>query len=480
MLRVLPINEGSVASSSDLPTNKSSESDITLLVLVSSAMLVIGAVLYLVSLAAMAFPGAFDGILSYGRVRPAALSATMLGWLVVSLSAGAYYVLPRVTGTPLRYAAVARNAALATAALSLVGVVTSLLGISDGVEPFRFPWWLDIPILLVLGAPLFVTVRTVASRTEKAIYPSLWFIMGGTLWLPLLYLVGNLPGLNSTARALQGLTFTAGFTTLWVTVMGVGLAYYTAVKASDEPLASRQLAQAGFWSLAFAATWAGPVQLVFGPTPDWLDALAAVFNLALPVAALANSYAISATIGRAWADLENRPSLVATLAGMGMTIFVGVATAVAGFRTSASLVGLTSYWEGVLVAALFGVGGLLVAGWTHQGLRAVTGLESPSHDLAFRHVKWTAWGTTATALLLMLAGVVTGVGWAGGSYTQQPAAGEGWALSNVGQTLVGLAVIPAIVMVAGQISLAMSTYRTITTGLGVSREVLVSTGVNDE
>ncbi len=469
-----------MTSNGDRSSHNTAESGVTLLVLVSTAMLAVGALLYVVALAAMAFPGSFDSVLSFSRIRPAALSASMLGGLVVSFSAGAYYVLPRLTGAALQTPSLARLGGLATAGLAALGVLTSLLGISDGVEPFGFPWWLDIPVLIALTIPLVVTIRTIAARTERTVYPTLWFVMGGTLWLPLLYLTSNLPGLNSLATALQSVTFTAGFGTLWITVMGVGLAYYTATVVSGEPLAGRSLAQVGFWSLAFAATWAGPVQLVFGPTPDWLDALAAVFNLALPVAALANSYAVAATIGRSWEELERRPSLVATLAGLGMTLLVGVATAVAGFRSSASLVALTTYWEGVLVATVFGVGSLLAAGWTHHGLRAVTGLEPESNEAAMRHVRWTAWGTTSTALLLMLAGVVTGVGWAGGAYTQQTAAGEQWAVSTVGSTLVGLATVTGVVMAAAQVVFAMGIYRTVTAGRPTEREVLVPTGGSDE
>jgi cbb3-type cytochrome oxidase subunit 1 len=115
-----------------------------------------------------------------------------------------------------------------------------------------------------------------------------------------LALAAAIPTASSLGRVLQGLNFSAGFTTLWVTGMGVGLAYYTVVKITDQPLANRQLAKAGFWSLAFAASWAGPLQVVFGPTPDWLDAVAAVLTLALPVAAGANAIAIGTTVAPAW------------------------------------------------------------------------------------------------------------------------------------------------------------------------------------
>src|SRR5690606_38812227 len=71
-------------------------------ILVSTLFLGLAAILYYLSMAGITFPDALTGALSYGRVRPAALIATMLGWLVVSLSGGIYYVLPRLTGVRLQ------------------------------------------------------------------------------------------------------------------------------------------------------------------------------------------------------------------------------------------------------------------------------------------------------------------------------------------------------------------------------------------
>jgi cytochrome c oxidase cbb3-type subunit I len=443
-------------------------------ILVSTLFLGVAAILFYLSMAAVSFPDALGGALSYGRVRPAALIAAMLGWLVISLSGGVYYVLPRLTGARLQAVAAARLGLFGTSGLTLLGMVAVMVGLGDGAGPFNLPLWLDVPVLLVLVIPLLVTVLTLRARTESGVYVTLWFVMAGVVWLPMLYLAHMIPA-GSVGRALQHATFAAAFPTLWVTAVGVGLAYYTVVRESDQPLANRQLARVGFWSLAFAASWAGPLQLAFGPTPDWLDAVAAALTLALPIAAVANAVAIALTLGPAWRTIGRRPALLATVGGLGMAVAVALATSIAGFGSSAAMVAFTPYWDGVLMAALFGAGGLLVAGWTHQALPAVTGFQLDSPDLALRHVRLTLWGVGGSMGLLMLAGLVAGFTWAGGAYTETVAAGEGWAtLPGTADILVGLSLLTGLVALAGQFAFVLSVYRTVTSGRAGPREILVA------
>lgn len=443
-------------------------------IVVSTGFLVLGGLLFTLALAALAFPGSFDGAISYGRVRPAALAAAMVGWLVISLTGAVYYVLPRLTGARLRRTALARAGMWATALVTLIGVGLSLGGLGDGIEPLGWPVWLDALLLVAFLIPLVVTIDTVRARVERGVYVSLWFVMAGVATLPILQMIATVPPARSLDRVLQSVTFTSGFSTLWVIVVGTGVVYYTAIKLSGQPLANRQLARAGFWSLAFAATWAGPVQLALGPTPDWLDGVAAVLALALPVGAVANTIAIGASLGPSWSEMRRLPSLRATMAGLWMAVAVGVATSVGAFRSAAALVGLTSYWDGVLVGSLFGVGGLLTAAWVQQAMPAVSGREAVSPALGARHVRLTAWGVGATMVLLMAAGIVTGFSWAGGAYREVYAVGDGWAsLTGGTKVLVGFSVLTMLVALVGQLTMALVVFRTLTEGRAVAQEILV-------
>ncbi len=454
-----------------------SDDVVTLHIIVSTFFLGVGGVLYALSIAAVVFPTVFSGLLAYGRLRPAAMTATMIGWLLISFLGAAYYVLPRLTGAALWQPRLAVLSMWAISAITAVGIAIQLAGLSDGIEPLGMPWWLDTVLLVVSFAPLAVGVQTVRYRSEPLAYVSLWFVLAGLASLPILFAVSTTGYDLALGETLQGLHFTAGFSTIWVTGMGVGLAYYTVAKITDQPLANRQLARAGFWSLMFAASWSGPLQLAYGPTPDWLDALAAVLTLALPIAAGANTMALATTAAPGWLEHRQHPSLRATMAGMGVAMAVGLATAIAGFRSAAALVGFTSYWEGVVMATLFGVGGLLVAGWTHHALPATSGRELASPARAVQHIRLTLWGVGSAALLLMLGGLINGLSWTGGAYTSMPAVGENWStVSGTGSLLIGLSLIGIAVMVLGQLAFILSVLGTISSGRASIQDVLVTRG----
>src|SRR5690606_24192772 len=96
--------------------------------------------------------------------------------------------------------------------------------------------------------------------------------------------------------AYNDLFTSAGLVTMVVITLGSGLFYYAVVRELDIALASRQLAQVGFWSLGLASVWWGIAQLIFGPGPNWVAGVAAALGLAFPIGALANAANISLTL----------------------------------------------------------------------------------------------------------------------------------------------------------------------------------------
>ena len=199
--------------------------------------------------------------------------------------------------------------------------------------------------------------------------------------------------------------------------MGFGIAYYVAVKQTDNPLANRQVAKAGFWSLAFAGAFLGPVQVAFGPTPDWLDSISAVLSLALPVSAIATTAAVATTVDDAWTDAAERPTLLAVGYGLALAIVASVLSVFGSFSSAAAVVGFTSFWDGIQFLVLFGVGGTFLSAFAYQAIPPMTGRQIDDISTAGRQIKLVAWGSLTTALLLVLAGILTGFAWTGGSYT---------------------------------------------------------------
>ena len=450
--------------------------------LVSSAFLALGGLLTFLAMASVSFLP-LSGPLSYGRLRPMAMLVVMLGWLVPAFAGAAYYLLPRLTGARLFQPRLATLGLLGTSGLTILGILWLALGLGDGTEPFGLPWYLDVLILGVVSIPALVTFGTIRNRTEEGVFASLWFVMAAVIWLPGLALVSALPNLAAIGRQLQEVVFSSGFSTLWVTAMGFGIAYYVAVKQTDKPLANRQVAKAGFWSLAFAGAFLGPVQVAFGPTPDWLDSISAVLSLALPVSAIATTAAVATTIDDDWGDAGHRPTLLSVGYGLALAIVASVLSVFGAFSSAAALVGFTAFWDGIQFLVLFGVGGTFLSAFAYQAIPPMTGRQVDDIATAGRQIKLVAWGSLVTALFLVIAGILSGFAWTGGSYTgSYTDTGEGWAeamaLPNV---FIGIAALGALVTFLGQLLFVRNVTSAITSGTATVQEVLVySAAVEDE
>lgn len=445
----------------------------------SAAFLAIGALLWLAAMASVRFPNLLP--LSYGHLRPMALTALWLGWMVLGLGAGIYHLLPRLTGSPLGAAPIASMALPASVVVVLLGIVTIAFGLGDGREPFALPAWLDVPVVILAAVPALVTMGTLRARNERSIYPTVWFVIAAVTWLPVLYLAANLPGLNRVVTTLSDLVFSAGFLHIWGLGLATGLAYYVVPKAAGQPLASRQLARVGFWSLVFGAVWAGPGQLVAGPVPEWLQGVSAVLGLALPVAAVANATNLAMTIGPRWKSIAEEPVLGAAVAGSTFAAVATILAAIGGFRSAAVIVALTAFWDGVIYMLMFGGVGLLFASFAWYSLPNMVGRRV---DLvrAATNVRRTVFFVALTSLSLVMAGIAAGYAWAGGAFTGSfVATGGGWReATGLSGVLFGLAILFGIGAFAAQAGLALSIYRTLTSGRATVQEVLVSRNLDHE
>jgi cytochrome c oxidase cbb3-type subunit 1/cytochrome c oxidase cbb3-type subunit I/II len=446
--------------------------------LVGAVFVIIGGGLQLISLGSLRFGYLLP--ISFGRVGPAANLTLMIGFAVISLVGGIYYVLPRLTGTRLVAGRLGALGLLGMSGLTALGLLVIFLGFGDGGQPLGLPWWLDVPMAAVLFAPALVTIQTIRERTEQRSFVTLWFVIGGVVWLPLLYvahLVTHLPGVSAVTVAFAETFFSAGFVTMFLVTVGSGLVYYTAVKERDVPLASRQLALVGFWSLGFAAAWWGAAQLLFGPGPGWVAGVTAALGLAWPIGALANAANISMTLEGSWTGLGDKPAVVSGLLGLYLTVGVAVVAALAGFRSVGSVTSLTPFWEAVEYVSLAGVGTLLVSSAGFGGLPRMLGRELETADKARRFQRLTVAGSVGLLFSMGAAGILAGYSWVAGSNSAAYIdAGDGWAagLGTTYDTLMLVALLFGIVLFAGLGRYASIIFGTVARGRSIPQEVLVS------
>lgn len=452
--------------------------------MVGAGFLVLGGVLSLLALLSLRFTGLFP--VAYGRLEPMANLTLLIGFGVVSLVGGVYYVLPRLTGAQLWRSELAGLGLLGTSGIVVAGLTAIALGFGSGRQPLGIPWWLNLPLALSLTVPLMVTIGTIGNRKEPRSYVTIWFSLGGVTWLALIsltYLIGDLPIAGSLAVAYSDVFYLAGIVTMVVITLGSGLFYYTLVKELDVPLASRQLALVGFWSLGFASVWWGVAQLMFGPGPNWVSGVAAALGLAFPIGALANAVNASLTIEGSWDALEGKPGARAGLYGLYFAVGVAFLAALAGFRSIAAVTSLTAYWEAIEYSVVIGVGALLVAGISFQALPRLVGREIHSLRRARSFSRLTIIGAAGVLVSLGASGVVSGFSWIGGSNSAAYLdAGEGWGqgAGAAPDALLLIAIGFAFVSFAGQLAYASTIFGTVTRGKATTQEILISSEGDDE
>ncbi|MEE8406711.1 MAG: cbb3-type cytochrome c oxidase subunit I, partial [Acidimicrobiia bacterium] len=309
-------------------------------------------------------------------------------------------------------------------------------------------------------------------------------VLGGVIWLPLLYLAlfsGDLPYLSSLAVGYTQVFFSAGFVTMFLFTVGTGLFYYTMVRELDVSLASRQLALVGFWSLGFAAVWWGTAQLMFGPGPSWLSGVGAGIGLAFPIGALANAVNASLTLDGAWEEVRDRADLRSGVLGLYLGVGVAVIAALAGFRSIASVTSLTGFWQAVEYTAISGVGTLLIASVSFSAVPRLFGRELYTKR-AKPFLALTLTGSVGVLVFMTAAGLVSGYSWIGGSNSGAYIdAGEGWGagLGASVETLMLIVVGFAVVTFFGQLAYAATVIGTVTQGKAATQEVLVTKDAGD-
>jgi cytochrome c oxidase cbb3-type subunit 1 len=157
-------------------------------------------------------------------------------------------------------------------------------------------------------------------------------------------------------------------------------------------------------------------------------------------------------------------------------------SSVAGFRSVAAVVGLTTWWEGTSFFILFGIGGWITAGFVYAALPHLLGRDLFSNGLAKRHLKLTLVGVIVTSAALWMSGMLSGFTWAGGTYGGNYLnTGEGFAQTLDAVSFVGvLALLGVLITFAGQLFHGYLVFRTVTSGSATAQEVLVPVEADGE
>ncbi len=250
--------------------------------------------------------------LSFSRIRPTHVNLAALVWISMASIGACFYMLPRLVKAPLFSERLGTITGWLFNIFALCIPLTLLNGLSEGREWAELIAPMDWFFLIILGLVAINVFGTVARRTEKQLYVSVWYWMGSVVGIALVWIVGNrtfvaLDGLND---AISNWFYAHDVLGLWITTMGVGIAYYLLPKLTagpngepGNPVWSHRISLIGFWGNFAFYTGIGAHHIIQAPVPEWLKAFAIGSSVLMSIPVYAVSVNFWMTTQGRWQNL---------------------------------------------------------------------------------------------------------------------------------------------------------------------------------
>ncbi len=216
--------------------------------------------------------------LTYGRIHPAALTATIYGLCIQAALGAGLWLFTRLGRT-----------ALVQPWLVIVGIKLWNLGVLVGVGGILFGHgtgfeFMDMPgyaaWILILGYLLVgvSAVLTFHNRTERSLEPSQWFLLAALFWFPWIFSTAQLLVVTYPVRGIAQAAiwwwYQANLTGTFFTLAGIATIFYFVPKLTNHELHSRYLALFTFWLVILFGGWSSVPGSA--PLPVWMPTISTI------------------------------------------------------------------------------------------------------------------------------------------------------------------------------------------------------------
>jgi len=352
--------------------------------------------------------------LSFGRLRPVHTNAVFWGWSSLGMLGLGYYVVPRVSNTPLLsikwgwWSLWLINGAVVTGSIFLMA------GINNGGGEFREYIW---PVQLLFGIGLLITFfnffGTVAKRETKEIYVANWYIVTAVMFAIVLTIVGYFPtwqdGLGETIT--QGYYMHQGVG-MWFMLFSLGLMYYFLPQQLNRPIYSYSLGILAFWAQIFFYTLIGTHHFVFSAIPWSLQTIAIIGSVGMLIPVISGTTNFLMTFKGAWSKVTNSYTLPFFIIGI-LFYFTGSMQGTAeAFRYTNLMWHFTDFTVAHSHLTMYGIIAFMLWGCIYTLIPRLTGVEPPQATVGLHF--WAAFiGLLFYAVPLMVGGTLRGYMWMG-------------------------------------------------------------------
>jgi len=382
----------------------------------------VGTLYGLTSAIHLAAPEFFSNIpwLVFGRTRPVHVNTVIFGFVAPTLIGCALYYVPALLRTRLWSERLGWASFGLWMLTVLSGPLTFSQGLTQGREYAEYIWIFDMSLILALALLIFNLVMTVAQRTEKTLYVSVWYAVGALLWTAAVYPIGNVIWHPATG-ALSGLLdsvflwfYGHNLVGLLLTPLAIGVAYFVIPRVTRTPLYSHTLSLIGFWTLVALYSHIGGHHILQSPIPNWLKTISVVDSIAMvvPVATVLINLWMTARGrgGPLWADPAGRFVIAGTIWYL-ITCIQGPVQSLPSVQV---VTHFTNWVIGHAHIAVLGFAGFIALGGLWHVLPLASGRRLYSTRLVNLQFGLVLFGVTGFFAVLTIAGLIQGEGWRNG------------------------------------------------------------------
>lgn len=349
-------------------------------------------------------------LLTYGRIQPAAVNSFVYGFAAQAGLGVALWLLARLGRTALVQPGLVLLGGLIWNLGVGIGVLGILIGDSRGYEWLEMPRYAS-PVLfssyLVIGVCGLLTFHR---RSERALYPSQWFLLAALFWFPWVYSVANLllvyRPVRGVLQAVVSWWYLHNLSAVWLGSLGVATIFYFLPKLAGRPLHSRYLAMFAFWTLLLFGSGGG---IYYGaPLPAWIPGLSTVFAILSLVSVIAVAMNCDATLSGQLSKVRDSLPLRFIVAGTAAYVLANVIEAFNALPLVNHLTHFTFFSPARSQLYLYGFFALTLFGAVYYIAPKLAGVEFPAARPPKFHFWMSVIGVALYVVSLILGGLAQG------------------------------------------------------------------------
>jgi cytochrome c oxidase cbb3-type subunit 1 len=385
---------------------------VSLLILFISAAkwLLIGSAFALISSLKFHAPGflADCAWFTYGRTHAAGLDAMLYGFCIQAGLGVGLWLLARLGRATLAQSWFAAMGAVLWNLGVTVGVLGILAGDSTGFETLEMPGYAVVFVFLGYVMIAIAGLLAFHQRSERALFPSQWFVVTALYWFPWIYSSANLLLLKFPVRGVTQAAvawwYSNNLLLVWLGLIGLGAVFYFVPKLARRELHSRYLALFTFWLLLLAGSWCGIPNSA--PLPAWMPAVSTVATALMVIPLLTVGLSVYRTLGGKCSQIMTHPSL--QFIGIGVAAFVvaGLMNILGVFLDFGHQLHFTWFHPAQMQLHYYGFFAMTMFGAIYYIAPKLTGMEFPSPRLVQAHFWLAIAGLIFGILPLALGGIV--------------------------------------------------------------------------